>query len=129
MIARAFKAGAVYFLLLYVVGFILGATRELLLAPRLGVAVASAIEGLPMFAAIFHFAPLIARRFGIPPKSGGRMLMGFFGLTLLIGAEIAMTRAMRGLSPGQWLAHFASFEGAIYAVLLACFAAMPWLRR
>ena len=68
-------------------------------------------------------------RFGIPPKSGGRMLMGFFGLTLLIGAEIAMTRAMRGLSPEQWLAHFASFEGAIYALLLACFAAMPWLRR
>jgi hypothetical protein len=129
MMVRAFKAGAVYFLLLYVVGFILGATRELLLAPRLGVAMASTIEAIPMFAAIFHFAPLIARRFGIPPKSGGRMLMGFFGLTLLIGAEIAMTRAMRGLSPGQWLAHFASFEGAIYAVLLACFAAMPWLRR
>ena len=126
---RSFKAGAVYFLLLYVIGFLLGATRDLLLAPRLGVAVASAIEALPMFTAIFHFAPLIARRFGIPPKSGGRMLMGFFGLTLLIGAEIAMTRAMRGLSPGQWLAHFASIEGAIYAVLLACFAAMPWLRR
>ena len=129
MIARAFKAGAVYFLLLYVVGFILGAPRELLLAPRLGVAVASAIEALPMLAAIFHFAPLIARRFGIPPKSGGRIMMGLAGLTLLIGAEVAMTRTMRGLSPEEWLAHFASFEGAIYAVLLACFAAMPWLRR
>ena len=129
MIARAFKAGAGYFLLLYVVGFILGATRELLLAPRLGVAVASALEAIPMFAAIFHFAPLIARRFGIPPKSGGRIMMGSAGLTLLIGAEIAMTRAMRGLSPEEWLAHFASFEGVIYAALLACFAAMPWLRR
>lgn len=126
---QVLKAGVVYFLLLYVIGFLLGATRELLLAPRLGVVVASAIEALPMFAAIIYFAPLIARRFGIPPKSGGRMLMGFFGLTLLLGAEIAMTRAMRGLSPGQWLAHFASFEGAIYALLLACFAAMPWLRR
>ena len=129
MILRSLKAGAVYFLLLYVIGFLLGATRELLLAPRLDVAVASAIEATPMFAAIFHFAPLIARRFGIPPKSGGRMLMGLFGLTLLIGAEIAMTRAMRGLSPEQWLAHFASIEGAIYAILLACFAAMPWVRR
>jgi hypothetical protein len=129
MMTRSFKAGAVYFLLLYVIGFLLGATRELLLAPRLGVEVASALEALPMFAAIFHFAPLIARRFGIPPKSGGRLLMGFFGLTLLIGAEIAMTRAMRGLSPEEWLAHFASIEGVIYAVLLACFAAMPWLRR
>ena len=126
---RSFKAGAVYFLLLYVIGFLLGATRELLLAPRLGVAVASAIEALPMLAAIIHFAPLIARRFGIPPKSGGRMLMGVCGRALLIGAEIAMTRAMRGLSPEEWLAHFASFEGAIYALLLACFAAMPWLRR
>ena len=129
MIARAFKAGTVYFLLLYVIGFLLGATRELLLAPRLGVAVASAIEALPMLAAIIHFAPLIARRFGIPPKSGGRMLMGVFGLALLIGAEIAMTRAMRGLSPEQWLAHFASVEGVIYAALLAAFAAMPWVRR
>lgn len=129
MILRSFKAGAVYCLLLYVIGFLLGATRELLLAPRLGVMVASALEAIPMLAAIFHFAPLIARRFGIPPKSGGRLLMGVFGLVLLIGAEIAMTRAMRGLSPEQWLAHFASFEGAIYAVLLACFAAMPWLRR
>lgn len=129
MILRSFKAGAVYFLLLYAVGFILGATRELLLAPRLGVVVASAIEAIPIFAAILHFAPRLARRFGILPKSGGRLLMGFFGLMLLIGAEIAMARAMRGLSPAQWLAHFGSFEGAIYAVLLACFAAMPWLRR
>jgi hypothetical protein len=126
---RAFKAGAVYFLLLYVIGFLLGATRELLLAPRFGVVVASALEALPMLAAIIHFAPLIARRFGVAPKSAGRMLMGFFGLVLLIGAEIAMTRAMRGLSPEQWLAHFASVEGVIYAVLLACFAAMPWVRR
>jgi len=129
MILRSFKAGAVYFLLLYVIGFLLGAMRELLLAPRLGVLVASALEVFPMFAAIFHFAPLIARRFGIPPKSGGRIIMGLAGLTLLIGSEIAMTRAMRGLSPEEWLAHFASFEGAIYALLLACFAAMPWLRR
>jgi hypothetical protein len=129
VMGRAIKAGAVYFLLLYVIGFLLGATRELLLAPRFGVVVASALEALPMLAAIFHFAPLIARRFDIPPKSGGRVLMGFSGLTLLIGAEIAMTRAMRGLSPEQWLAHFASVEGVIYAALLAAFAAMPWVRR
>jgi len=126
---RAFKAGTVYFLLLYVIGFLLGTTRELLLAPRFGVVVASALEALPVLAAIFHFAPLIARRFGVAPKSAGRMLMGFFGLVLLIGAEIAMTRAMRGLSPEQWLAHFASVEGVIYAALLAAFAAMPWVRR
>jgi hypothetical protein len=129
MMGRAFKAGAVYFLLLYLIGFLLGATRELLLAPRFGVVVASALEALPMLAAIFHFAPLIARRFGVAPKSAGRMLMGFFGLVLLMGAEIAMTRAMRGLSPEQWLAHFASVEGVIYAALLAAFAAMPWVRR
>ena len=129
MIRRSFRAGAVYFLLLYVVGFLLGATRELLLAPRFGVVVASALEALPMLAAIFHFAPLIARRFDIPPKSGGRIVMGLAGLALLIGAEIAMTRAMRGLSPEQWLAHFASVEGVIYAALLAAFAAMPWVRR
>ena len=126
---RDIKAGTVYFLLLYVIGFLLGATRELLLAPRFGVVVASALEALPMLAAIFHFAPLIARRFGVPPKSGGRVLMGSFGLTLLIGAEIAMTRAMRGLSPQEWLAHFARVEGVIYAALLAAFAAMPWVRR
>ncbi len=126
---RAIKAGTVYFLLLYVIGFLLGATRELLLAPRFGVVVASALEALPMLAAIFHFAPLLARRFGVAPKSAGRMLMGFFGLVLLIGAEIAMTRAMRGLSPEQWLAHFVSVEGVIYAALLAAFAAMPWVRR
>ena len=126
---RAIKAGVVYFLLLYGIGFLLGATRELLLAPRFGVVVASALEALPMLAAIFHFAPLIARRFGVAPRSGGRMLMGFFGLVLLIGAEIAMTRAMRGLSPQEWLAHFASVEGVIYAALLAAFAAMPWVRR
>jgi len=126
---RAIKAGVIYFLLLYVIGFLLGATRELLLAPSFGVVVASAIEALPMLAAIFHFAPLIARRFGVPAKSVGRIIMGLVGLALLIGAEIAMTRAMRGLSPEQWLAHFASIEGAIYAVLLGCFAAMPWIRR
>ena len=129
MMTRAIKAGAVYFLLLYVIGFLLGATRELLLAPRFGVVVASALEALPMLTAIIHFAPLIARRFGVAPKSGGRIVMGLAGLALLIGAEIAMTRAMRGLSPQEWLAHFLSFEGVIYAALLVALAAMPWLRR
>jgi hypothetical protein len=129
MMTRAIKAGAVYFLLLYVIGCLLGATRELLLAPRFGVVVASALEALPMLAAIIHFAPLIARRFGVAPKSGGRIVMGLAALALLIGAEIAMTRAMRGLSPQEWLAHFLSFEGVIYAALLVAFAAMPWLRR
>ena len=57
---RSFKAGAVYFLLLYVIGFLLGATRELLLAPRLGVAVASAIEALPMLAAAAGVGAAIA---------------------------------------------------------------------
>jgi len=126
---RAIKAGAVYFLLLYVIGFLLGATREFLLAPRFGIAAASALEALPMFAAIFHFAPLIARRFGVAPQSAGRIVMGLAALALLIGAEIAMTRAMRGLSPAEWLAHFASLEGVIYAALLLAFAAMPWVRR
>ena len=126
---RAIRAGTVYFLLLYVIGFLLGATRELLLAPRFGAVVATALEALPMLAAIFHFAPLIARRFGVAPKSAGRIVVGLVGLALLIGAEIAMTRAMRGLSPEQWLAHFASLEGVIYAALLAAFAAMPWVRR
>ena len=55
--------------------------------------------------------------------------MGLVALGLLIGAEIAMTRAMRGLSPAEWLAHFLSFDGVIYAALLVAFAAMPWMRR
>jgi hypothetical protein len=129
VMGRAIKAGAVYFLLLYVIGFLLGATRELLLAPRFGAVVASALEALPMLAAIFHFAPLVARRFGVAPNSAGRIVMGLAGLALLIGAEIAMTRSMRGLSPQELLAHFASVEGVIYAALLAAFAAMPWVRR
>lgn len=126
---RAIKAGAVYFLLLYVIGFLLGATRELLLAPRFGAVVASALEALPMLAAIIYLAPLLARRFGVAPNSAGRIVMGLAGLALLIGAEIAITRSMRGLSPQEWLAHFASVEGVIYAALLAAFAAMPWVRR
>ena len=47
----------------------------------------------------------------------------------LIGAQMAMTRARGGLTPQEWLGHFLSFEGVIYAVLLVAFAAMPWLRR
>jgi hypothetical protein len=122
-------AGALWFAAMLALGFLLGPLRELVLAPRLGAAGAVAVEAVPMVAAMALLAPWIARRLRVPPTAGARLGMGLLGLLLLVLAETALDRLLRGRGPEMWLERLHTLDGLIGLALLLLFALMPLLRR
>jgi len=125
----AIPAGLFYALLLFGLGVLLGPLREFVFAPRFGALGAVLVEAVPMIAAMAWLAPRIARGMKLPPRSSARLVMGAVALLLVLLAELALARQLRGLGPAGWLAHYATPEGIAGAALLLVFAAMPWLRR
>ncbi len=125
---RAALAGGAYALSLFGVGFVLGVARVMLVAPRIGVVAATALEAVPMLAAMAWAGPRIARWQGLPPRSAGRIAMGGVALAVLVAVELSLGAILNGVGPRAWVAHFATPEGVIYAGLLLAFAAMPWWR-
>lgn len=126
---RAALAGGAYALALFGVGFVLGVARVMVVAPSIGVIAATAVEAVPMLAAMAWAAPRLARWQGVPPRSAGRIAMGGVALAVLVAVELSLGAILNGVGPGAWLAHFATPEGVIYAGLLLAFALMPWWRR
>ena len=67
---RVLKAGAVYFLLMFGVGWILGPIRELWAMPRFGRQTGVLLEAVIMLIAMIVVARWAIRRFHVEPKFG-----------------------------------------------------------
>jgi hypothetical protein len=87
---RALKAGAVYFLLLFAVGWVLGPIRELWAVPRFGRLTALLFEAVIMLIAMIISARWVMRRFEVHQTLGSTILMGVVALGILVPAEIAV---------------------------------------
>jgi uncharacterized membrane protein AbrB (regulator of aidB expression) len=124
---RALKAGAVYFLLLFAVGWVLGPIRELWAVPRFGRLTALLFEAVIMLIAMIISARWVMRRFEVHQTLGSTILMGVVALGILVPAEIAGVLWVRGSSLQEYLASFATAPGVISAVMFLLFAAMPSL--
>ncbi|HXJ00933.1 MAG TPA: hypothetical protein VNH44_06905 [Micropepsaceae bacterium] len=122
---RAVKAGLVYFAIVFVAGFALGAVRILYVVPHLGATGAVLIE-LPVMLVISWIAcGVVVRRFAIPQHMGHRLTMGTVAFVLLMLAELALARVAFGLSPEQFVNAFATPNGAIGLVGQIAFALFP----
>lgn len=126
---RAAGAGLVYFVLVYMAGFVLGVTRDLLVAPLLGRVGAVLAEAPLMIAAMTLAAIHVGRSLEVASDMRTRLVMSGVAFVALIVAEILFARILRGYDLAQWIAGFASLEGAISAALFLLFAAMPLLAR
>jgi hypothetical protein len=124
---RTLGAGALYFVLVFAAGWVLGPIRELLVVPRWGQTVGLALEAPLMLAAIVLAASWVVRRLTVPPVAAVRSGMGLIALVLLLVAEDVMTRAMRGASIWAVWAGYDQVAGTINILLLLLFAAMPLL--
>ena len=102
--SRALAAGAAYFGIIFALGFVLGTTRELIVAPRLGPMAAVLIEVPVMVAASFATARVLARRLAVPDAAGARLTMGGIAFVLLMAAEMLTGLLLIGRSPGEQLA-------------------------
>jgi hypothetical protein len=108
---RAVKAGVIYFLLLFAVGWILGPIRELWAVPHFGRTVAMLSEAVIMLITMIVTARWVIRRFAVPQALGARLSMGLIAIGLLFPAEIAGVVWVRRLSLQEYLASFGAFAG------------------
>jgi hypothetical protein len=124
---EAFKAGAIYFALVFTIGFALGAARLLVVAPRVGEMTAVFLELPLMLAASWFACGYVLRRRHLSQRHR-RLVMGAVAFAMLMIAEAILSTLMGG----TLAAHFASYRTAPGLLGLAgqlAFAAMPLARR
>ena len=124
---RVLKAGVIYFLLLFALGWILGPMGELWAVPRFGRMTALLVEAIIMLIAMIVAAGWVTLRFDVPRTLGSTIPVGLVALVILAPAEIAGALWVRGQSLQDYAASFVTGPGLISLVLFVLFAVMPTL--
>ena len=121
---QATKAGALYAIVVFSIGFILGTIRVLLLAPRLGETTAVIIEAPIMLAASWFVCRWCVDRLDVRRTVPARSLMGLVAFLVLMSAEVGLG-AVLGRSLVDQLAAYKSPSGAIGLAAQVIFAMFP----
>lgn len=79
---RILKAGVIYFLLLFALGWILGPIRELWAVPRFGRMTALLVEAIIMLIAMIVAAGWVTLRFDVPQTLGSTIPVGLVALAI-----------------------------------------------
>jgi MFS family permease len=121
------KAAALYFAIVFGIGFVLGPIRVLWVVPRLGERAAELIEAPIMLAAIILTARWIVGRFDVALRPSRSLGIGLIALGLMLGAELVFVLRLRGLSFPDYIRARDPVSGTVYLVTLGVFALMPLL--
>jgi hypothetical protein len=125
---QTLKAGTIYFLLVFAVGWVLGPIRELWLVPHLGQTMGWLLEAPLMVIAMIVAAGWVLRRLNVPYTLNARLAVGLVALGILLVAELAGVRWVRGISIQEYLAGYVTPSSLISILLFLLFAAMPSLK-
>jgi hypothetical protein len=117
-------AGFAYFVVALGWGFVLGALRELVVAPRLGGFAAVALEVPIMLAISWIAARALVRILTVPATVTARLSMGLFALVLLEIAEVALA-AWLGTPIDTFVAALATAKGALGLTAQVIYALIP----
>lgn len=118
-------AAALYFAIVFGVGFLLGPIRVLWLEPWVGRTVATLCEAPILLIAMILAAAWVTKWVRLSTNLTSLVLMGVGALALQQFADFVVGISLRGIAPAQQLAYFLTPAGLIYAALLILFAAMP----
>jgi hypothetical protein len=122
---RTLAAAALYFALVFAVGFGLGPVRVLLLEPMVGSTSAVLIEAPFMLAAIVWAARYVSRHMKISPVLPDLLVMGCSAAVLVLLADFAIGLPLRGITMADQLNYLVTPAGRLYLVLVALFALAP----
>lgn len=123
--SRVLTAAAVYFVIVFAVGLMLGPVRVLWIEPWLGPLLAILCEA-PLLTIAMIFAARIAPALaGLGPGWGARLIMGVLALVMQQMADLAVGFGLRGVTLQEQLAYFRTLPGYIYIIMLVLFALMP----
>ncbi len=109
----ALKAGCVYFLSVFAVGFGLGTIRTLMIEPRLGALGAVLLETPFILGASWFLCRYWIARFDVPAGLPSRLAMGAVAFALLIAAEILLGLYGFGRSLSDQIAAWGTPPGAL----------------
>ena len=118
------KIGLLYFMLVFGAGFVLGPMRILWLAPKVGARTAELLECPVMILVTFVAARWIVVRFRASKSCAVRLGIGAFALALLIGAEISVGMALRGMSLSEIIMNRDPVSASAYFLSLVLFGLM-----
>jgi hypothetical protein len=103
VIARALLATTVYFLILFSLGFALGTVRVMVVAPRVGVLVATVMEVPVMLVAAYLICPWVILRWRVARRTAIRWAMVLWFLVLLFLFESVLGLVLFGRTMAeQW---------------------------
>jgi len=126
---KTFKAGVLYFVLVFAAGFVLGTIRTLCAVPRLGVKTAELMEAPIMFGVSILAARWVVRHVGIPPLWPRRLAVGCIALGLMLLVEFTVVLWVRGMTIRGYFQTRDPVSGAVYFMTLGAFAVIPILVR
>lgn len=118
-------AGVLYALIVFLIGFIFGTTRVLLLAPRLGETGAVSLEAPIMLVASWFVCHSCVDRLDVPRTVAARSIMGAVAFMVLMLAEICLAAFVFGRSVAEHIASYGSVPGAIGLAAQIVFATFP----
>jgi hypothetical protein len=125
--SRVLPAALCYAVTVFAIGFLLGAVRVLVVAPRIG-AIASVLVELPLIlTASFHVARRVLHYWQIPAQTMPRLLLGALAFAVLLALELTISMALFGNSLNQFFAHYQTPEGLIGVCGQLIFAGIPVL--
>jgi hypothetical protein len=122
---RASKAGALYAPTVFLIGFMLGTIRVLVIMPRIGEIGAVIIETPVILTASWFVSRWCVDRLDVPRRIGPRSLMGAVACVVLMTAEFALGGLVFGRPMGEQLAGYGSVPGVIGLAAQIVFAAFP----
>ncbi len=123
---RALKAGAIYFVAVFTLGFCLGVLRTLVLVPRLGETLAVLAELPVILAASWLICARILR--SMPMSRPGAAAMGAAAFALLMIAEAAISMLLAGRSLAAHVALHAELPHLLGLAGQVAFASFPYLQ-
>lgn len=126
--SRALRAGGVYALAVFAIGFVLGTARVLLVAPRIGEFAAVAIEVPVMLAIAWPICARIVRSFALG-RGSERAAMGVSAFVLLMALEWALALLLFRRSVAQMIGGYGTAAGLLGLAGQVGFALLPFLQR
>ena len=126
---RAIEAAFLYAGAVFAAGFVLGALRELWVAPLAGEFSAVTLEAPVMLAISWSVCGWTTERLDVSPRLLDRLVMGALALGLLIAAEAAVSVLAQGRDLGEYFASYSQIAVLLGLLAQLAFALFPMLRR
>lgn len=127
-VKQTFAAGALYFMLVFALGFVLGTVRTLVLVPGLGELAAVVIELPLILVAAWLISRWLIHRLRVPATAVARVNMGLTAFVLLMTVEYLLSVVLFDIALEAYVSNFLTAHGALGLAGQALFACFPVLQ-